>query len=111
MYIGGHECEDVVQYHNEFLARWKEYEKCMVTYKSDNSIKHKPTGFAVPQGGRFQLILITHDESTFYANDHHKTQWNHVMDKATPQRKGEGPSLMISNMMTSEWGQLRHGEQ
>ena len=31
MYIDGHEQEDVVQYQDEFLKRWKEYEKCVVT--------------------------------------------------------------------------------
>jgi hypothetical protein len=27
MYVDGHEREDVVQYRNEFLKHWKEYEK------------------------------------------------------------------------------------
>ena len=108
MYIDGHEHEDVVKYREEFLERWKEYEKRMVTYDNDGNIEHEPTGFAVPQRGRFRLILVTHDESTFYANDHCKTQWMHATDKATPQRKGEGPSIMISDMNTSEWGRLQH---
>jgi hypothetical protein len=46
-----------------------------------------------------------------YANDRQKTQWNHAKDKATPQCKGEGPSLMISDMLTSKWGRLRDGEE
>ena len=108
MYIDGHEREDVVKYREEFLERWKEYEKRMVTYDNDGNIEHEPTGFAVPQRGRFRLILVTHDESTFYANDRRKTQWMHATDKATPQRKGEGPSIMISDMNTSEWGRLQH---
>jgi hypothetical protein len=111
MYIDGHEREDVVKYREEFLARWQEYEKRMVTYNNDGDIDFTPTGFPVPQGSRFRLILVTHDESTFYANDRRKTQWNHAKDKATPQRKGEGPSLMISDMLTSEWGRLRDGEE
>ena len=108
MYIDGHEREDVVEYRNGFLKRWEEYEKRMVTYDNDGNIDVTPTGFAVPQHHRFRLILITHDESTFYANDRRKTQWNHATDKPTPQRKGEGPSLMISDLMTSEWGRLQH---
>lgn len=108
MYIDEHEREDVVKYCNEFLARWKEYEKRMVTYDNDGNIEHEPAGFPVPQGGHFWLILITHDESTFYTNGRRKTQWNHAMDKATPQCKGEGPSLIISDMMTAEWGRLYH---
>ena len=27
MYVDGHERADVVQYRNEFIGRWKEYEK------------------------------------------------------------------------------------
>lgn len=111
MYIDGHERDDVVQYRNEFLARWKEYEKRMVTYDNDGNIIGTPTGFPVPQGVRFRLILVTHDESTFYANDRRKSQYSHASDKATPQQKGEGPSLMISDMLTSEWGRLRSDDE
>jgi len=57
------------------------------------------------------LILVMHDESTFYANDQHRTQWNNAKDMATPQHKAEGPLLMISDMLTSEWGRLRDSEE
>jgi hypothetical protein len=111
MYINGHECTDVVEYRNQFLRRWQEYKKRMVTYDNDGNIQHTPEGFPVAQPGRFCLILLTHDESTFYANNRHKTGWSHSSEKVTPQRKGEGPSLMISDMLTSEWGRLRCGNE
>ena len=79
----------------------------MVTYDKDGNIDFTPTGFPVPQGHRFRLILVTHDKSMFYANDRRKTQYYHTSKKATPQKKGEGPSLMISDMLTSEWGRLQ----
>jgi hypothetical protein len=107
MYIDGHEREDVVQYRKEFLARWKDYEKRMVIYNNDGNVDSTPKGFTVPQGHRFRLVLVTHDESTFYANDRRKNLWNHKTDKATPQRKGEGPSIMISDMVTVDWGRLK----
>jgi hypothetical protein len=66
MYIDGHEREDLVKYRKEFLVRWKEYEKRMVTYNNDGNINFTPTGFPVPQGSCFQLILVTHDELTFF---------------------------------------------
>ena len=69
MYIDGHERDDVVKYRGEFIQRWKEYEKRMVTYDNDGKESAPPPGFAVPQIGRFRLILVTHDESTFYAHD------------------------------------------
>ena len=31
MYIDGHERVDVVEYRNQFIERWREYEKWMVT--------------------------------------------------------------------------------
>lgn len=51
-------------------VQWKGYEKQMVTYDNDGNEAAPPPGFAVPQIGRFCLILVTHDESTFYTHDH-----------------------------------------
>ena len=107
MYIDGHKWEDVVQYRDEFLKRWKEYEKHMVTYDNKGKVDSTPTGFPIPQGQRFCLVLVTHDESTFYVNDHRKNMWNHKTDGATPQCKGEGPSIMISDFQTVNWGRLK----
>ena len=111
MYIDGHEREDVVEYRNQFIKRWREYEKRMVMYNNNGNVDSIPSGFPVPQGHWFRLILVTHDESTFYANDRRKTKWSHASEKVTPQKKGEGPSLMISDMLTLEWGWLVHGEE
>ncbi|KIJ28737.1 hypothetical protein M422DRAFT_189388 [Sphaerobolus stellatus SS14] len=110
MYIDGHERQDVVEYRNGFLKRWKEYEKRMVIYDNDGNVLSKPQGFPVP-GHRFQLILVTHDESTFYANDRHKTKWTHSSEKANPERKGEGASIMISDFLTPEWGRLKDEDE
>jgi hypothetical protein len=105
MYIDGHEREDIVKYRNEFIQRWKEYEKRMVIYDNNGNIATTPRGFKVPNG-RFRLVLVTHDESTFYANDRRKTKWTHASEKAVPERKGEGSSLMVSDFLTPEWGRL-----
>ncbi|KAG1726633.1 uncharacterized protein EDB91DRAFT_1254254 [Suillus paluster] len=40
-----------------------------------------------------------------------KTAGNHSSDKATPEQKGEGPSLMISDMVTLDWGRLKDDEE
>ena len=111
MYVDGHEREDIVQYWNEFLKHWHEYEKRMVMYNNNGEIDTTPVGFPAPQGTRFHLILVTHDESTFYAHDWRKNQYTHATDKATPQQKGEGPSIMIADMLTSEWGRLKDGDE
>ncbi len=106
MYIDGHERADVVAYRKRFCERWKEYEKRMVTFDNEGN-ETLPKGFPVPQGPRFRLILVTHDESTFYASDRRKNVWVHKKAKAVPERKGEGRSFMISDFLTAEWGRLR----
>jgi len=42
IYVDGHEWEDVVTYRMEFLARWNEYEKKMVTYNRNSNINSTP---------------------------------------------------------------------
>lgn len=45
------------------------------TYDNDRKLNNELSGFPVPHGQRFHLILVTHDESTFYENDRRKTTW------------------------------------
>ena len=106
MYIDGHEREDVVKYREGFIVRWKVYEKRMVIYDNDGNVANVLAGFPVAQGQPFKLILVTHDESTFYEYDRRKSKWTHKSDKPVPERKGEGQSLMISDFLTFEWGRL-----
>jgi hypothetical protein len=111
MYIDGHKCDYVVEYRNGFVKQWKEYEKQMVTYNNNSNESPMPAGFDVPQLGQFRLILITHDESTFYAHDRQRIFWSHLADPNAPKHKREGPSLMTSDMLTSEWGRLMDGDE
>jgi hypothetical protein len=113
MYVDGHERPDVVEYRDGFIVRWKEYEKRMSIYSNDGDLERGPQRTAklgegpIPSDGRpFKLILVTHDESTFFQNDRKKTGWTHKTDKPTPQRKGEGTSIMVSDFLTTEWGRL-----
>ena len=101
----------MVEYRNKFVERWKEYERHFVIYNNDGNVLSWPCRFPVPQIGRFCLILVTHDESTFYENDRHKTKWVHEKDKATTKRKGEGPSVMASDFLTVDWGRLLDGDE
>lgn len=111
MYVDGHEREDVVAYRNTFIERWRDYEKCFFIYDNDGNVLSTPVGFPVHQVGRFRLILVTHDESTFYENDRRKTKWTHKSEKATTEKKGEGQSLMVSDFLTVEWGRLKDGNE
>ena len=83
----------------------------MVTYDNDGKELAPPPGFTVPQIKQFCLILVTHDESTFYAHDHRKNCWSYKSDPHASERKGDGPLLMISDMLTSEWGCLSDGNE
>ena len=46
------------------------------------------------------MVLVMHNESTFYANDHRKTQWIHNSERPEPVHKGEGSSLLVSEMLS-----------
>lgn len=111
MYIDGHEREDVVKYREGFVKQWKEYKKRFTIYDNNgNEVSRPGPAFAVP-GVRFQLIFITHDESTFYENDCRKTKWVHAGEKATTEKKEEGQSIMPSEFITTEWGWLKDGDE
>jgi hypothetical protein len=111
MYIDGHEHEDIVAYRKRFVKCWKEYEKCFIIYDNDRSVFSTPTRFPVPQGLHFWLILVTHDESTFYKNNQRKTHWVNDNMKAVAEKKDEGQSIMASDFLTSEWGWLKDGDE
>jgi hypothetical protein len=115
MYVDGHEREDVVAYRAAFVKRWlEEYEPRMVAYDNDGNPVKNPEGYVLEgkyRGQPFRIILVTHDESTFYANDRRKVGWSHKSATGKPQAKGEGESIMVSDFLTMEWGRLTHEDQ
>ena len=106
MYIDSHECGDVVEYRKGFLARMTEYSKLMTTYDWDGNVLTHPTGVDLATG-ILPLVKITQDESTVTMYDRCRTKWDHANAKQ-PEEKNEGPSLMISGMLTQEWGEMEH---
>ena len=72
---------------------------------------HARMGSTLPDNGPFRLVLITHDESTFYQNDRRKIVWAESTSRPMPQPKGDGQSIMVSDFLTSEWGRLRDGDE
>ena len=111
MYIDGYEREDVVAYRCEFVERWGTYKKCFHQWDDDGHELPHPNGFPVPDGLPFQLVLITHDESTFYQNDRRKTAWAQKNTRPVPQPKGDGQTIMVLDFLTSKWGPLRDGHE
>ncbi|KIJ25877.1 hypothetical protein M422DRAFT_273108 [Sphaerobolus stellatus SS14] len=103
MYVDGHGREGVIAYRQSvFLPLWSSMEARMVTWTSDN-IWIEPN----LQPGEKRIILVTHDESIFYANDRRSTHWIHKDEKPEPVRKGEGTSIMVSDFCLPELGWLK----
>jgi hypothetical protein len=76
-----------------WITRWLKHPKS-VTKASSRGLEGKY------KGQPFRIILVTHDESTFHANDHHKigwSGWSHKSATGKPQAKGEGESIMVSD--------------
>ena len=98
-------------YRKEFIERWKQYERRFHLFDNDGNPLPPPTGFVLPPSinanHRFRLILVTHDESTFFQNDERKNVWAPKDELAPPKPKGDGQSLMVSDFLTVEWGRLK----
>ena len=53
-----------------------------------------------------QMVLVTHDESTFYSNDGRKSFWLSKNESAL-KKKGPGGSLMVSDFLCACHGPLK----
>jgi len=72
----------------------------------------RPNGFPVLGAiGRFHLILVTHNESTFFQNDERNMGWSHATSKSKLKAKGNGQTLMVLDFLTPDWGQLHNRDQ
>ncbi|KIO21763.1 hypothetical protein M407DRAFT_28688 [Tulasnella calospora MUT 4182] len=96
-YFDGHEWSDVVKYRQDvFLAKWLELEERMVVFGKDGEIVSQPDPTL------YRIVPITHDESTFYANDQRKIRWVHLSEGPVPIRKGDSTSLMVSDFCSPD---------
>ena len=111
MYVDGHKCEDVVKYQQGFVERFKEYERRFHTWDDTGNELPHPATFPVPGAiGRFHLVLIMHNESTFYQNDQRQIRWG-CPGSGAPKPKGEGTSLMVSDFLSADWGRLKDSDR
>jgi hypothetical protein len=106
MYVDGHEREDVVEYRTWFLGEYGRLEGRMRRFKQDGSIEKEPE----LQVGERPIREVTHDESTFYANDRRKQVYWHPAEAKAPVRKDEGSSIMVADFLTPEIGRLKDDE-
>ncbi|KAJ7199879.1 hypothetical protein GGX14DRAFT_318243, partial [Mycena pura] len=102
-YVDGHERPDVV-YHRDhvYLPRLFELERRAWIYDDDGN--RLPTPPSAP--GR-RVVIWYHDESIFYAHDRRGRAWYHKDAPATPYRKGDGPSYMVGDFFSADFGWLR----
>jgi len=96
IYVDGHERSDVVRYRQEvFLPAFNEIRPFLVAWDEGGQM-------IMPQNlppGQKPLVLVTHDESTFNANDGKRRVW--MKDGKQPLRpKARGKGLMVSDFLT-----------
>jgi hypothetical protein len=103
-FVDGHERVDVVDYQQGvFLPIWAELLSRTQVYATDSN----ECPIQSESEGTRKVVIWNHDESTYYANDHRKIRWVHNSETAIPHTKGEGASLMVANIISSDYGWLR----
>ena len=96
IYLDEHEREDVVKYHNEiFLKFWQELSSQFVSF-SENGSWEEPSDL---QSDKKPVVLVTHDESTFNANDGKRCLWL-KNGKQPLHSKEKEKGIMISAFLT-----------
>lgn len=101
LYKDGHEREDVVEYRqNVFLPAWRRLRDNLTVFSDDRCIGSEPIGQSL-------IVVWFHDETTFYANDRRTLRWVGADEEPRPYPKGEGPSLMIADFVSADYGWLR----
>ena len=109
LYFDGHERPDVVEYRqNRFIPQIKEYRCRLVEYVVGGVEKEsaKPVENFVER----RLVLVSHDESTFQANDGKKMSWVHEKEHAL-KKKGAGRGIHQSDVICSTVGWLKGASQ
>jgi len=103
VFYDGHERPDVVQYRKEWLKRMFNYKQLMKDYNGemlDEIIEPQL------QPDEKEHVIITHDESHFYANEGQKKLW--IQDGEDILRpKYQGRSIMVSDFLCACHGSLQ----
>ncbi|CCI11631.1 unnamed protein product [Albugo candida] len=100
LYIDGHERADVAAYRHEFLALIEAYDHRFLVFSGENM-----EVMAWPADGVEPLILVTHDERVFSANDGQSKLWLPKGEQPL-RKKRQGRSLHVSKFLTDVCGRL-----
>ena len=107
MYYDGHERPDVIERRIEFLKEMAEYEKLMAKYSGEDCMDVTPPTL---DPGQKELVLVVHDESTFYSNDGERNSWIEAKRGHAIRYKNLGASCNSSKFLSEKIGILRMTE-
>ncbi|OJA20287.1 hypothetical protein AZE42_12386 [Rhizopogon vesiculosus] len=106
-FVDGHERCGVIEYGHKlvFLPVWAELLSRTRIYKTDGSTCLSQLVPVTTSSRR--VVIWNHDKSTYYANHRRKIRWVHKSETAVPYAKGEGPSLMVADTVSPDYGWLK----
>ena len=106
IFFDGLEREDVIEYRNAWSVRMMEYIK-----RSDYYQGEEMDCVISPEleEGESRIVFVTHDESTFYANDGKDDLWLREGENYI-RKKGTGLSIMVSEFQCSCHGTMKDPE-
>ena len=103
-YTDGHERDDVIRERTlVFIPKWKTLESRMRNWRRNNVLEIEDIS-PTPEK---RVVVWFHDETIFYANDRRRLTWYHKDADAKPYAKGDGASLMISDVISADYGFLK----
>ena len=105
IFFDGHERPDVVEYRQAWSKRMLKYMERSEFYQGDNQ---EEVLEPVLNDGEKKIVFVTHDESTFYANDGKSDFWL-TSDENYIRKKGPGSSIMISEFQCPCHGTMKSG--
>ena len=105
VYYDGHERQDVVAYRYDWACRMVALRRRMETYDIDDVTIVVPPVDA-PTAEYKRLVMVTHDECTFYANDGKNVLWLRD-DETVLRNKNPGRSIMVSEFQCPCHGTMR----
>ena len=100
VFVDGHERANVVEDRKNFLKRLEELKPYIVEFEEDGIMKPKIylANCAVGGDERQPIIVITHDECTFSANNGIRRAWTRKGDTFL-RPKGRGQVIMTSEFL------------
>ena len=102
MYIDGHERDDVVAYRGEYIEYITNIENNHLPPPAIESVGPVPPP---PKGAKY-LVILDHDESTFFANDDQPVAWVEPGTQCIkPKTRGTG--IMVSDFIDEFDGSLK----